>query len=443
MATQAFKKIYTKITNVTKATCMLKATGVGNEELAQIHGRLAQVVKIVGEEVTLQVFEGTEGIPTNAEVVFMGKAPTLKVGDQLAGRFFNAYGLPIDGGAIPEGREVELGGPSVNPVRRKQPSELIATGIAGIDLNNTLVTGQKIPFFTDPDQPFNEVMAMVAMRAKSDKIILGGMGMTNDDYLFFKNTFSNAGALDRIVSFINTTEDPSVERLLIPDMALTAAEYFAVEKNEKVLVLLTDMTNYADALAIVSNRMDQIPSKDSMPGSIYSDLAKIYEKAVQFPEGGSITIIAVTTLSGGDITHAVPDNTGYITEGQLYLRRDTNVGKVIIDPFRSLSRLKQLVIGKKTREDHPQVMNAAVRLFSDAANAQTKMENGFDLTDYDNRSLAFAEDYSRELLAIDVNVDTDEMLDTAWKLFAEHFTPTEVNLRQSLVDKYWVGEKKD
>ena len=442
MATQAFKKIYTKISNVTKATCMLSATGVGNDELALIHGRMAQVVKIIGDEVTLQVFEGTEGIPTNAEVVFLGKAPTLKVSDQLAGRFFNAYGLPIDGGAQPDGREVEIGGPSVNPVRRKQPSELIATGIAGIDLNNTLVTGQKIPFFADPDQPFNEVMAMVAMRAKSDKIILGGMGMTNDDYLFFKNTFSNAGALDRIVSFINTTEDPSVERLLIPDMALTAAEYFAVEKNEKVLVLLTDMTNYADALAIVSNRMDQIPSKDSMPGSIYSDLAKIYEKAVQFPDGGSITIIAVTTLSGGDITHAVPDNTGYITEGQLYLRKDSNVGKVIIDPFRSLSRLKQLVIGKKTRDDHPQVMNAAVRLFSDAANAQTKMENGFDLTDYDNRSLAFADDYSRQLLAIDVNVDTTEMLDIAWKLFGEHFTPAEVNIKQSLVEKYWVGENK-
>ena len=442
MATQAFKKIYTKISNVTKATCMLSATGVGNDELALIHGRMAQVVKIIGDEVTLQVFEGTEGIPTNAEVVFLGKAPTLKVSDQLAGRFFNAYGLPIDGGAQPEGREVEIGGPSVNPVRRKQPSELIATGIAGIDLNNTLVTGQKIPFFADPDQPFNEVMAMVAMRAKSDKIILGGMGMTNDDYLFFKNTFSNAGALDRIVSFINTTEDPSVERLLIPDMALTAAEYFAVEKNEKVLVLLTDMTNYADALAIVSNRMDQIPSKDSMPGSIYSDLAKIYEKAVQFPDGGSITIIAVTTLSGGDITHAVPDNTGYITEGQLYLRKDSNVGKVIIDPFRSLSRLKQLVIGKKTRDDHPQVMNAAVRLFSDAANAQTKMENGFDLTDYDNRSLACADDYSRQLLAIDVNVDTTEMLDIAWKLFGEHFTPAEVNIKQSLVEKYWVGENK-
>ena len=442
MAAKAFQKIYTKIENITKATCMLRATGVGNEELATINGRLAQVVRIMDQEVTLQVFGGTEGIPTDAEVIFLGKAPSLQVGDQLVGRFFNAYGEPIDGGPAVSGKEVEIGGPSVNPVRREQPSELIATGIAGIDLNNTLVTGQKIPFFADPDQPFNEVMAMVALRAKSDKIILGGMGMTNDDYLFFKNTFSNAGALDRIVSFINTTEDPSVERLLIPDMALAAAEYFSVEKKEKVLVLLTDMTNYADALAIVSNRMDQIPSKDSMPGSIYSDLAKIYEKAVQFPDGGSITIIAVTTLSGGDITHAVPDNTGYITEGQLYLRKDSNVGKVIIDPFRSLSRLKQLVIGKKTRDDHPQVMNAAVRLFSDAANAQTKMENGFDLTDYDNRSLAFADDYSRQLLAIDVNVDTTEMLDIAWKLFGEHFTPAEVNIKQSLVEKYWVGEKK-
>lgn len=238
-------------------------------------------------------------------------------------------------------------------------------------------------------------MADVALRAQADKIILGGMGMTNDDYLYFKNLFENAGVLDRIVCFVNTTENPPVERLLVPDMALTAAEYFAVDKGEKVLVLLTDMTLYADALAIVSNRMDQIPSKDSMPGSLYSDLAKIYEKAVQLPNGGSITIIAVTTLSGGDITNAVPDNTGYITEGQLFLRKDSDTGKVIVDPFRSLSRLKQLVIGKKTREDHPQVMNAAVRLYSDAANAKTKLENGFDLSDYDERTLKFAKEYSK------------------------------------------------
>ncbi len=437
MATKAFQKIYTKINQITKATCSLRATDISNEELATIDGRLAQVVQIMGDEVTLQVFGGTDGIPTDAEVIFLGKTPSLKVSDQLAGRFFNAFGDPIDGGPEIEGKEVETGGPSVNPVRREQPSELIATGIAGIDLNNTLVSGQKIPFFADPDQPYNQVMANVALRAEADKIILGGMGLTNDDYLYFKNVFNNAGVLDRIVSFMNTTENPPVERLLIPDMALTAAEYFAVEKNQKVLVLLTDMTSYADALAIVSNRMDQIPSKDSMPGSLYSDLAKIYEKAVQFPAGGSITIIAVTTLSGGDITHSIPDNTGYITEGQLFLRRDSDIGKVIVDPFRSLSRLKQLVAGKKTREDHPQVMNAAVRLYADAANAKTKLENGFDLTDYDERTLSFAKGYAEQLLAIDVNIDTTKMLDVAWHLFAEHFQPEEVNIKQELVEKYW------
>lgn len=432
----AFQKVYTKITQITKATCSLKAQGVGNDELAILNGRLAQVVKIWGEDITLQVFSGTEGIPTNAEVTFLGKAPTLKVGEDLCGRFFNAFGDPIDGGPAVDGEEREIGGPSVNPVRRKQPSELIATGIAGIDLNNTLVSGQKIPFFADPDQPYNQVMANVALRAQTDRIILGGMGLTNDDYLYFKNLFDNAGVLDRIVSFVNTTEAPPVERLLVPDMALTAAEYFAVDKNEKVLVLLTDMTLYADALSIVSNRMDQIPSKDSMPGSLYSDLAKIYEKAVQFPQGGSITIIAVTTLSGGDITHAIPDNTGYITEGQLFLRKDTEIGKVIVDPFRSLSRLKQLVIGKKTRKDHPQVMNAAIRLYADAANARTKLENGFDLTDYDKRTLDFARDYSNELLAIDVNIGITQMLDTAWALFRKYFTRSELGIKKEIVDEF-------
>ena len=441
METKAFQKIYTQLLGITKATCTLKAQGVANEELAMINGRLAQVVKIYGDMVTLQVFGGTEGIPTNAEVVFYGEAPTLKVGDDLAGRFFNAFGQPLFGGTEIEGISREIGGPSVNPLRRKQPSELIATGIAGIDLNNSLVTGQKIPFFADSDQPYNQVMANVALRAQADKIILGGMGLTNDDFLYFKNVFENAGALDRIICFVNTTEQPPVERLLVPDMALTAAEYFATEKNQKVLVLLTDMTLYADALSIVSNRMDQIPSKDSMPGSLYSDLAKIYEKAVQFPEGGSITIIAVTTLSGGDITHAIPDNTGYITEGQLFLRTDSDTNKVIVDPFRSLSRLKQLVIGKKTREDHPQVMNAAVRLYADAANAKTKLENGFDLSDYDERCLKFAHDYSIKLLAIDVNIEVEEMLNTGWELFAKHFTKAEVAVRQELVDKYWPAEQ--
>ncbi len=436
----AFQKIYTKISQVTKATCTLKADNVGYEEMAIVHGRLAQVVKIVGDEITLQVFSGTEGIPTNAEVMFLGRPPSLRIGADLEGRFLNAYGDPIDDGPELTGDEREIGGPSVNPVRREQPSQLISTGIAGIDLNNTLVTGQKIPFFADPDQPFNQIMALVALRADADKIILGGMGLSNDDYLFYKKTFQNAGSLERIIAFVNTTEDPPVERLMVPDMALSAAEHYASELNQKVLVLLTDMTLYADALSIVSNRMDQIPSKDSMPGSLYSDLAKIYEKAVQFPDGGSITIIAVTTLSGGDITHAIPDNTGYITEGQLFLRRDTEVGKVLIDPFRSLSRLKQLVIGDQTREDHPQIMNTSIRLYADAVNARTKQENGFDLTEYDERTLGFSKDYKEKLLAVDVNLSVDEMLDEGWKLLSKYFSKNEVGIRDDLTDKYWPAE---
>jgi len=308
MANKAYQKTYTRLEAITKATVSLRAEAVSNDELALVDGRLAQVVKTKGNLVTLQVFSGTEGIPTDAEIRFLGEPPVLKVSDNLAGRFFNAYGEPIDGGPEVEGEARQIGGPSVNPYKRRQPSQLIPTGIAGIDLNNTLVSGQKIPFFADPDQPYNSVMAQVALRADVDKIILGGMGLSNDDYLYFKHEFESAGALDKIISFVNTTEQPPVERLLIPDMALTAAEYFAVDKHEKVLVLLTDMTLYADALSIVSNRMDQIPSKDSMPGSLYSDLAKIYEKAVQLPDDGSITIIAVTTLNDGDITHAIPQH---------------------------------------------------------------------------------------------------------------------------------------
>ncbi|NLN98957.1 MAG: V-type ATP synthase subunit B [Bacteroidales bacterium] len=439
MTNKAYQKIYTKLDAITKATVSLRAAGVANDELAVVHGRLAQVVKTKNETITLQVFSGTEGIPTNAEVTFLGAPPTLKTSDQLAGRFFNAYGQPIDGGPEVEGEEREIGGPSVNPYKRRQPSQLIPTGIAGIDLNNTIVSGQKIPFFADPDQPYNQVMADVALRADVDKIILGGMGLSNDDYLFFRQAFEGAGALERIISFVNTTEDPPVERLLVPDMALTAAEYFAVDKNEKVLVLLTDMTLYADALSIVSIRMDQIPSKDSMPGSLYSDLAKIYEKAVQMPDGGSITIIAVTTLNDGDITHAIPDNTGYITEGQLFLRADSDSGKIIIDPFRSLSRLKQLVQNKKTREDHSQVMNAGVRLYADAQNAKTKLENGFDLSDYDRRCLAYAKEYATRLLSIDVNITITEMLDTAWELFGKYFSKAETGIKQSFIDTYWKG----
>lgn len=440
MKSPAFQTIYTSIDALTKATVSLKAQGVEYNELAFVDGRPAQVIRILGDRVSLQVFGGTDGIGTDAKIVFSGQAPQLPLSPLLAGRYFNAFGLPIDGGSLPEGKRQGIRGATVNPVRRKQPSELLATGIAGIDLNNTLVTGQKIPFFADPDQPYNQILAEVAMRADSDRIILGAMGVSHDDFLMFKNTFAKSGAQEKIVSFVNTSEDPALERLLIPDMATTAAEYFAYERGEKVLVLLSDMTLYADALAIVANKMDQIPSKDAMPGSLYSDLARTYEKAVQFPEGGSITIIAVTTLNDGDITHAIPDNTGYITEGQLYLKRDTDSGRIIVDPFRSLSRLKQNVIGTKTREDHPQLMNALIRLYADASEARSKKDNGFDLNAYDRRTLGFAQDYVRELLDVELNLGMEEMLDRGWRLLARHFETYEVGIKQNFIERYWPQE---
>jgi V/A-type H+-transporting ATPase subunit B len=443
MKTKAFQRIYTKIENITKATCVVRAEGIKYGELAWVDNRPAQVISVLGDKVSMQVFAGTEGIASDSEVVFAGRPPTLKVSDLLAGRFLNAYGEPIDGGSELRGEERQTKGDAVNPVRRSKPSTLLATGIAGIDLNNTLVTGQKIPFFADPEQPYNQVLAEVAMRAEADKIILGGMGLSYDDYLFFKNTFTESGVLDKVVCFINTSQDPPLERLLIPDMACTAAEYFANDKKEKVLVLLTDMTLFADALAIVANKMDQIPSKDSMPGSLYSDLASIYEKAVQFAHGGSVTIVAVTTLNEGDITHAIPDNTGYITEGQLFLKHDPSIGKVIVDPFRSLSRLKQNVIGKKTREDHPQVMNTLVRLYADAKDAETKKENGFDLNEYDERCLEFARDYAMELLAVDININVEEMLETGWKLMSRYFKRYELGIKEDLLKKYWKEEKSE
>ncbi|MEM9671071.1 MAG: V-type ATP synthase subunit B [Bacteroidota bacterium] len=442
MKTKAFQRIYTKLTKITKATCEVRAQGVRYGELAWINDRSAQAVSVRGDVVTLQVFSGTEGVASEADVVFSGLPPTLPVSDLLAGRYLNAFGDPIDGGPTLVGEKRFINGSTVNPVKRAKPSTLLATGIAGIDLNNTLVTGQKIPFFADPDQPYNQVLAEVAMRAEADKIILGGMGLSNDDYLFFKNTFAEARVLDKIVSFINTAEDPPLERLLIPDMACTAAEYFANDQQQNVLVLLTDMTLYADALAIVANKMDQIPSKDAMPGSLYSDLAGIYEKSVQFGHGGSITIVAVTTLNEGDITHAIPDNTGYITEGQLFLKHNTDIGKVIVDPFRSLSRLKQNVIGKKTREDHPQVMNALIRLYADAMEAKTKRENGFDLNEYDKKCLAFAKEYAMRLLAIDINIPIDEMLDTGWYLMAKYFEKYEVGIKEEFMEKYWKPQEK-
>ena len=369
----------------------------------------------------------------------------LGVSEDMLGRVFDGLGRPIDGGPeiLPDERR-DINGLPMNPAARSYPEEFIQTGVSAIDGLNTLVRGQKLPIFSASGLPHANLAAQIAKQAKvrgsNEKfaVVFAAMGITFEESNFFVESFKETGAIDRTVLFVNLANDPAIERISTPRMALTAAEYLAFEKDMHVLVIMTDITNYADALREVSAARKEVPGRRGYPGYMYTDLATLYERAGrQNGKKGSITLIPILTMPEDDKTHPIPDLTGYITEGQLFLRRDSDIGKVIVDPFRSLSRLKQLVTGKKTRKDHPQVMNAAVRLYADAANAKTKMENGFDLTNYDERTLAFAKDYSNQLLAIDVNLDTTEMLDVAWGLFGEYFRPEEVNIKKELVDQYW------
>ena len=434
------RKVYHKIIKISGNVITVEAEGAAYNELAEVSSArgvsLAQVIRLDGNQVSLQVFAGARGISTGDQIRFLGREMTVSGSDALLGRVFNGRGVPRDNRPEINDEPTAIGTPSVNPAKRIIPRNMIRTNIPMIDVFNTLVESQKLPIFSVAGEPYNELLARIALQAEVDVIILGGMGLKYDDYLIFKRTLDEHGALNRTVMFIHTAADPVVECLMVPDMSLAVAESYAL-KGKRVLVLLTDMTNFADALKEIAVTMEQIPATRGYPGDLYSQLAGRYEKAVDFDSAGSITILAVTTMPGDDVTHPVPDNTGYITEGQLFLRRDSDIGKVVVDPFRSLSRLKQLVSGKKTRKDHPQVMNAAVRLYADAANAKTKLENGFDLTNYDERTLSFAKEYSDKLLAIDVNLNTTEMLDVTWGLFSKYFKPEEVNIRQELIDTYW------
>ena len=430
------QKVYTKIESIVGNVVTVKAEGVRLGDLALVGDSYATVIKLDRDIVSLQVFAGAQGVGTNDSVRFLDRPMMVSFSEHLLGRVFDGAGVPRDHGPALTENMIPIGGPSFNPAKRILPKNMIRTGIPMIDVFNTLVESQKLPIFSISGEPYNALLSRIALQAEVDVIVLGGMGLKYDDYLTFRDTLEKGGAMSHTVMFIHTAADPIVECTLVPDMSLAVAEQFALA-GKKVLVLLTDMTNYADAQKEMAITMEQVPSNRGYPGDLYSCLASRYEKAVDIEGAGSITILGVTTMPGDDVTHPVPDNTGYITEGQLFLRRDSDIGKVIVDPFRSLSRLKQLVTGKKTRKDHPQVMNAAVRLYADAANAKTKLENGFDLTNYDERTLAFAKDYSNQLLAIDVNLDTTEMLDVAWSLFGKYFRPEEVNIKKELVDQFW------
>lgn len=303
-----------------------------------------------------------------------------------------------------------------------------------IDVFNTLVESQKLPIFSVAGEPYNQLLARIALQAEVDVIIIGGMGLKYDDYLFFRNTLDENGALSRSVMFIHTAADPVVESLLVPDMSLAVAESYALE-GKRVLVLLTDMTNFADALKETAITMEQIPANRGYPGDLYSQLASRYEKAVDFDGAGSITILAVTTMPGDDVTHPVPDNTGYITEGQFYLRNGR------IEPFGSLSRLKQQV-NSRTRKDHRIIMDTMIRFYADYKETLEKQSMGFQMSEWDKKLLKYGKLFEAQMMDLSVNIPLEEALDAGWEILAECFDPTETGIKSDLVKEFWPNKAK-
>ncbi len=426
-------KVFNRIESITGNVITVKAEGVRYNELAQINTRfgksLAQVNKIDGDIVSLQVFAGGQGVSTGDEVRFLGHEMRVSFSEDLLGRIFNGSGEPRDKGPALTENMKSIGGPSVNPTKRILANRMMRTNIPMIDMFNTLVVSQKLPIFSISGEPYNRLLARIALQAEADVIVLGGMGLKYDDFLYFKEELSNGGALSKTVMFIHTASDPTVECMMIPDMALAVAEQFALQ-NKDVLVLLTDMTNFADAMKEIAITQEQVPSNRGYPGDLYSQLASRYEKAVDFADSGSVTVLAVTTMPGDDVTHPVPDNTGYITEGQYYLKGGR------IEPFGSLSRLKQNVNGK-TRKDHRALMDAMIRMYSSYKETLEKKNMGFAMTRWDEKLLKYGQLFENRLMDLSVNLSLEEALDLGWKILAECFEKDETGIKSDLTDEFW------
>lgn len=426
-------QVYNRIESITGNVITVRATDVRYHELAQIRTRfgksLAEVNKIDGDLVSLQVFAGGQGVSTGDEVRFLGHEMRVAFSEDLLGRIFNGSGEPIDKGPALTENMQPIGGPSVNPTKRILANRMMRTNIPMIDMFNTLVVSQKLPIFSISGEPYNQLLARIAMQAEADVIVLGGMGLKYDDFLYFKDTLSQGGALSRTVMFIHTASDPTVECMMIPDMALSVAEQFALQDKD-VLVLLTDMTNFADAMKEIAITQEQVPSNRGYPGDLYSQLASRYEKAVDFANSGSVTILAVTTMPGDDVTHPVPDNTGYITEGQYYLKGGR------IEPFGSLSRLKQNVNGK-TRKDHRALMDAMIRLYASYKETLEKKNMGFAMSRWDEKLLKYGVLFENQLMDLSVNLSLEGALDLGWEILASCFEKDETGIKSDLTDEFW------
>jgi V/A-type H+-transporting ATPase subunit B len=431
------RKVYSKIEQIVGNVITVKADGIKYGELAEVRSAygtsLAEVIRMNGNLVSLQVFAGSRGISTGDEMRFLGSPMRVSFSENLLGRIFTGGGVPRDKGPELTENMIEIGGPSVNPAKRIIPRNMIRTGIPMIDVFNSLVESQKLPIFSVSGEPYNELLARIAMQAEVDIIILGGCGLKYDDYLFFKERLEQGGAMSRAILFIHTAADPVVECLQVPDLALAVAEQFGLQ-GKRVLVLLSDMTNFADALKEIAITMEQVPSNRGYPGDLYSQLAARYEKAVDFEGAGSLTVLAVTTMPGDDVTHPVPDNTGYITEGQFYLRNGR------IEPFGSLSRLKQLV-NKNTREDHRALMDGMIKLYALYQETLEKKAMGFRMSEWDNKLLKYGERFESGLMDLSVNISLENALDRGWEILSQCLTPEETGLRTELIKKFWPQEK--
>ena len=428
---------YTRVLSIVGDILKVRAPGVGLGELAIIENwdgeeSVAQVIEVRQDEVSLQVFTGGKGLSTDARVRLLGHPAQVTYSDNILGRVFDGGGRPIDGGpSIAADPRIDVGGPTVNPTTRLLPRRMIETKIPMIDVFNSLVESQKIPIFSSAGEPYNQLLARIGIQADAEIVVFGGMGLVFDDYHFFRSTFEEEGVFPRTVMFVSQASDPIVERMLVPDLALKVAERFAVEQDRRVLVLLTDMTAFADALKEIGISMERVPATRGYLGDLYSQLAVRYERACDYDGAGSVTILSVTTMPGDDVTHPVPDNTGYITEGQFYLR------DAMIDPFGSLSRLKQQVVDKSTREDHGQIMNTMIRLYSGAKDAEKKQAMAFELSPFDEKLLRFGELFRDRFMRIDVSLPLQAALDLGWQTLAECFEPRELLMKQSLVDKFF------
>ncbi|KPJ52905.1 ATP synthase subunit B [candidate division TA06 bacterium DG_24] len=458
-------KEYSTITKISGPLILVEEVeGVKYEEIVEVklptgEIRRGRVLEVDRDKALVQIFEGTTGIDvTKSKVKFLGKGIELGLSMDMLGRVFDGLGRPIDKGPkiIPE-RRADINGAPLNPYARDYPNEFIQTGISAIDGLNTLVRGQKLPIFSGSGLPHNRVAAQIARQAtvlgkeETFAVVFGAMGITFEEADFFISDFRRTGAIERAVLFINLADDPAVERLATPRMAFTAAEYLAFEKDTHVLVILTDMTNYCEALRQVSAARKEIPGRRGYPGYLYTDLATVYERAGRvMGKKGSITLIPILTMPEDDKTHPIPDLTGYITEGQVILTRPLHRKKVSppIDVLPSLSRLKDKGIGpEKTREDHADVFNQLFAAYARGKEAQelAVILGEAALSDTDKLYLKFSAVFEERYVSQgeEENRTIEQTLDLGWELLSVFPRAELKRIREEYLDKYLTRFKKE